>query len=276
MNVTTVNVRVRADDEDLASGLLWEAGTLGVEVRAAGESVDLLAYFEARPGLLDELRAALLPAAPASLEVRALPQVDWLARFREGFRAFEAGGFRVVPVWEHEGGHDDPSRLVVDPGRAFGTGTHETTRLCLALLRERAARAPLGRVLDLGCGSGILAVAARRLGAAYVAALDHDPEAATSARLHARLNGVSIDVLQGDGGRALRPGRFDLLLANLMAPLLLERRDEFVALLAPGGELVLSGLLVTDLPEVGAAYAGVGTLDERRDGEWAALLVTRP
>jgi ribosomal protein L11 methyltransferase len=276
MNVTCVSVRVNAEHEDLASGLLWEAGTLGVEVRPAGETVDLHAYFEARPELLDDLRAALAPATPAVIEPLPLPQVDWLARFREGFRAFDAGGFRVVPAWETDDGGDPARRLIVDPGRAFGTGTHETTRLCLALLRDSAERAPLGRVLDLGCGSGILAVAARRLGAAYVAALDHDLEAVLSAREHARRNGVAFDVLLGDGGRALRPGRFDLLLANLMAPLLLERRDELLALVAPGGELLLSGLLVSDVDALRAAYAPLGTLDERRDGEWAALRVVRP
>lgn len=273
-----MRVRVAAAAEDLAVGLLWEAGTQGVEVRAVGRAeIALLAYFAPRALLLDELKDALAPAAPLEVEAAPVPAVDWVARFREGFSAFDAAGFRIVPEWDGDARSAPAARrLVVDPGRAFGTGTHETTRLCLALLAERAASRPLGRVADVGCGSGILAVAARKLGAAHVVALDHDPEATAAARRHARLNAVDLDVVQGDGGRALAPGRFDLVLANLMAPLLLERRHELAALRAGGGALVLSGLLVSDLPAVGAAYAPLGRLAERRDGEWAALLVEQP
>ncbi len=274
-SAVAVEVRVAAQDEDLASGLLFASGTLGIEVRTLGpDAVALLAYFEPRPQLVEELRAALRPCEPLAVESAPVAQVDWVARFREGFRAFEAGGFRVLPVWEAEPAR--PGLLIVDPGRAFGTGTHETTRLCLGLLAEQARRAPLGRVLDVGCGTGILAVAARQLGATRAVALDFDPEATASARRHARLNGVELDVLLADGGRALRAGTFDLLLANLMAPLLLERRDELHALVAPGGGLILSGLLVTDLPDVRAAFGALGALEERRDGEWAALGVRLP
>lgn len=279
--VAAALVRVAAEAEDLAVGLLWEAGTQGVEVRPVGDAeVALVAYFPPRAGLLDELRRALAPATPFAVEAFDVPAVDWVARFREGFRAFEAAGFRIVPDWDADSpaapGGGATRRLVVDPGRAFGTGTHETTRLCLTLLAERAEGRRLGRVVDVGCGTGILAVAARKLGASQVVAVDNDPEATASARRHARLNAAALHVVQGDGGRALTPGRFDLVLANLMAPLLLARRDELAALASPGGVLVLSGLLVSDVPAVSAAYAGLGRITERRDGEWAALLIERP
>lgn len=275
-----VLVRVRAEAEDLAVGLLWEAGTEGVEVRSVDSGdVALIAYFAPHDGLLDDLRAALAPAAPQALESVPVQAVDWVARFREGFRAFEAAGFQIVPDWEADAAAPTagtPRRIVVDPGRAFGTGTHETTRLCLSLLADLAQRRALPRVVDVGCGTGILAVAARKLGARHVVAVDFDPEATHSARVHARLNTVALHVVQADGGRALAPGRFDLVLANLMAPLLLARRDELGALAAPGGVLVLSGLLVDDVAEVRAAYAPLGRIEEHRDGEWAALLVERP
>jgi ribosomal protein L11 methyltransferase len=195
--------------------------------------------------------------------------VDWVARFREGFRAFQAGSFEVVPVWEANVAPANPRRLVVDPGRAFGTGTHETTRLCLNAIDD--ARGPLGRVIDIGTGTGLLAVAAARRGAGLVAAVDNDPEAVASARRHADLNSVCLLVVLGDGARPFRDSAFDLVLANLMAPLLIERRHELASLLAPAGTLVLSGLLRSDLPEVAAAYEHLGRPDLTAEGEWAAL-----
>lgn len=204
--------------------------------------------------------------------------VDWVARFREGFRGFRAGSFEVVPSWDVPAGRHpgDPDLLVVDPGRAFGTGTHETTRLCLAALEAEAAARPLGRALDVGTGTGLLAVAAAKRGASLAVGADNDPEATRAARRHASLNGVSIGVVQADGGRAFRPRAFDLVLANLMASLLLERRHELIALLAGGATLIVSGLLDTDLAEVTAAYSPLGAPTIRRDGDWAALVLRNP
>jgi len=261
-------VTVAASDEELATVALWEAGTAGLEVRdAPGGRIDLLAYFadDAPP-----LTLALLPPG-AAVEPAVVPEVDWVARFREGFKAFRAGGFVVAPAWDAPGG---PSAgvLVVDPGRAFGTGTHQTTRLCLGALEELAARRRLGRTLDLGSGTALLAVAAARLGALPVFASDIDPEATRASRHHAHLNGVRLGVVRADGGRGLREGSFDLVLANLMALLLIDRSAEIRSLVAPGGALVLSGLLVDDLPPVRAAFASCGTPNERLDGEWGALV----
>jgi ribosomal protein L11 methyltransferase len=261
-------VTVAAADEDLATAVLWDAGTAGIEVRALPDGrVLLLTYFtdDAPP-----LEPALLPPG-ASVEPTEVQEVDWVERFREGFRAFRVGRFAVVPLWEAPVA-PSPDALVVDPGRAFGTGTHETTRLCLGALEDLASRRPLGRTLDLGSGTGLLAIAAGRLGAHPVFASDIDPEATSSSAHHARLNGARLRVLRADGARGLRPGSFDLVLANLMALLLVDRSAEIRALLAPGGALVLSGLLVDDLPFVRGAFAACGTPAERLDGEWGALV----
>lgn len=289
--IRAFRVRVASAAEDWATALLWEAGTTGIEVRPAGGStLDLLAYFPDTTDLA-ALRA-LLPSA--EVEPVEVPRVDWVARFRDGFQPFRAGRFHVVPVWElprHERGcncgsaaaaatPDPASRrpvasadvLAVDPGRAFGTGTHETTRLCLAALERLAVLRPLGRTLDLGAGTGILAVAASRLGASPVIASDIDPEATAASRAHAGLNGTRLQVVRADGGRGFGPASFDLVLANLMALLLVDRSAEIRALLAAGGALVLSGLLQGDVELVHEAFAACGTPLDLRDGEWAALV----
>jgi ribosomal protein L11 methylase PrmA len=292
-------VRVASAAEEWATALLWEAGTCGIEVRPAGDSgLELLAYFP-DPIEADALRS-LLPSA--EIEACEVPQVDWVARFRQGFRAFRAGRFHVVPAWErpaHDRGcscgetplaapagapkPEAPGRpaapadvLTVDPGRAFGTGTHETTRLCLTALEGLAGRRALGRTLDLGSGTGILAVAAARLGACPVVASDIDPEATAATRSHALLNAAPLAVVRADGARGLRPGCFDLVLANLMALLLVDRSAEIRSLLAPGAALVLSGLLIGDVELVHQAFAEVGTPLRLHDGEWAALLYEGP
>jgi ribosomal protein L11 methyltransferase len=265
-------LRVPPADEDLATAALWDAGTAGIEVRGPADgTLELLAYF---PDAVSETTVA--QAWPsASAELVPVPDVDWVARFREGFRAFAAGRFRIAPSWDAP--PPGPDVLLVDPGRAFGTGTHETTRLCLSALEGLAGRRRLGRTLDLGSGTGLLAVAAARLGAGPVVASDLDPEATSASLTHARLNAARLAVVRADGGTAFRPAAFDLVLANLMAPLLIERAGEVQRLLAPGAALVLSGLLVADVGDVSAAYAASGTAVELRDGEWVALVYeTRP
>lgn len=202
--------------------------------------------------------------------------MDWVARVREGFRPFSAGSFRIVPAWEGSAPAAAGERvIVVEPGLAFGTGTHESTRLCLAALEERARAGPLGHVVDVGAGSGILSVAAARLGAASVIAIELDEEALPVARRHAELNHSPIHLVRGDGARAVRPAAFDVVLANISAPLLAERAEELAGATRGHGALILSGLLVEDLPSVRAAYAAVGDIDVRVEGEWAALVVHR-
>jgi ribosomal protein L11 methyltransferase len=251
-------------------------GTDGIEVLhgAPGETI-LLAYFPDEPGLAGAVAGRLAGTAGLRVERTAVPDVDWVARFREGFRALACGGFWIAPAWDAPAAPPEGRRLlVVDPGRAFGTGTHETTRLCLRALEELAPlRDPEDLVLDVGTGSGILAVAAALLGWRRVAAVDIDPESVNSAMAHARLNHAPVAVVCGDGGAPFHRRSFAVVLANLTAPLLLSRRTELAELAAPGGALVLSGGLSSEAEALAEAYAPVGDVDLRIDGEWAGLLV---
>lgn len=270
--MVAVRVTCPAAAEDEVVTLLWERGTLGLEQLAAGENTSvMIAYFpsDAVDGLFGVVRA--IPGARA--EPANVKPVDWVAQFRAGFRAFDAGGFRILPAWEEGAASPGPRTLVVDPGQAFGTGTHETTRLCLAALERLAASPGLGRVLDVGTGSGLLAIAAIRLGARGCVAVDNDVEAILSAARHARLNRVSTSLLVGDGGRPLQRGRFETVVANLTAALLIQKSLELTGLRSAQGRLVLSGFLEPDVPELRDAYASLGPLEESRDGEWAALVI---
>jgi ribosomal protein L11 methyltransferase len=258
---------VSAADEDLATALLWEAGTQGIEIQPSSDGVVLLAYFPES----SDVEGALAPLASARVEPVPVPEVDWVRSFRETFTAFDVGRFRVVPAWEPP--PDSGLVLRIDPARAFGTGTHETTRLCLLALERLAAEGPLGRVLDLGAGTGILAVAAMRLGAERVIATDVDEEATDSIRHHAGLNDVSVLVVRGDGGRAFKAQLFDLVLANLTAPLLIERAAEMLDVVALGGRLVLSGLLSSELQEIETTYRAFPILSRTIAGEWGALVL---
>lgn len=204
-----------------------------------------------------------------------VPEVDWVARVREGFRAFSVGSFRVVPAWDPRSAAPERT-IVVEPGRAFGTGSHESTRLCLRLLEERAAAGPLGHVLDVGAGSGILSVASCLLDARCVVAVEIDDQAVPVLVRHLALNAVSVRIVRADGARALRPGAFDTVLANISAPLLSERAAELFGCLRPRGALILSGLLAEDVGAVRAAYDGRGAVDVHADGIWAALVLNSP
>ena len=269
-------VTVPAPDEDLAVALLWEAGTLGLQVTAAGGDAVLLAYFPMGAATAESILVALDPLPVARIEDAAVPEVDWVARFRESFRSFHAGSFHIVPAWAADGPGGEGRRLVVDPGQAFGTGTHESTRLSLAALEALCAARLPRRVLDVGTGSGILAIAARLLGTGMAVGIEIDPDALPAARDHAALNGVAIHLVRGDGARGVRPGAFDLVLANIAAPLLVDRARELAEACRPGGDLVLAGVLRDDVAAVrGAFTAFADSIDVRTDGEWAALVLRR-
>jgi len=267
-------IRVGRADSDLAVALLHEAGTLGLEELPSGDKETVFtAYFQDSPGIEDALAIALGGLGHA--EALAVPEVDWVARVREGFQPIACGSFWIVPSWQSRAPSPPGSLLLrVDPGRAFGTGTHETTRLCLRAI-EALSPPPPGafRLLDLGTGSGILAVAAALLGWRSVVALDVDPEAIESARNHARLNEVTLSLVLGDLGDAIAKGSFDVVVANITAPLLVSHAASVASAAKKGATLVLSGLLTSDLPEVETAYAAFGAQSAETDGEWASVMV---
>jgi ribosomal protein L11 methyltransferase len=211
-----------------------------------------------------------------ALRVRTVDDTDWTDAWRRHYVPQRIGRVVIVPSWvAHEAAADD-AVVILDPGMAFGTGLHPTTRACLALLQEVA---PLPeRVLDVGSGSGVLALAALRLGAGSAVGYDTDPLAVDAARANAERNGLGdrLAVRHGTLPEAAET-RYPLVLANLVAAILVELAPRLSAHLEPGGVLVAGGIIDARASEVADALgaAGLAVTDRRDDGEWVALRLGR-
>jgi ribosomal protein L11 methyltransferase len=222
-------------------------------------------------------RAGGTPVDPVAVRRRVAREEEWRDVWKQFFRATRVGArFVVRPSWDQDLGplgRVAPEEIVdLDPGRAFGTGAHPSTRLVIALAEELAGR-QVQRFLDLGCGSGILAIVAARLWpGARGLALDLDPEAADCSRENLARNRITT-VEARPGTLEAAAGTFDLVMANIQADVLIPLAGPLAARLAPGATLLLSGLLAADTGDVGEAYraAGLELEGRREEGEWAAL-----
>ena len=264
---------------DLLLAAIDDTAPLGVEDVARGVRV---VFRDARAR--DRAAAILATAVPdATCSPVDVPDEDWAARSQAALPAVEVGAVRVSPPWAALGA--DAARaaglieIVVNPSMGFGTGHHASTRLCLRLLQrlDLAGR----RVLDAGTGSGVLALAARRLGAARVAGIDRDPDALDSARENAGLNaaGEAVRFEHGDLAdlerRAADEPGYDVVLANLTGAVLARLARTLARLAAPGGTLILGGVLDEEESAVRGAYEAAGwhVHDRLTEAEWVGLLV---
>jgi ribosomal protein L11 methyltransferase len=292
MNYVEIVIEVARDHAEALSDALMEAGALSVSVEDADEGTDAEKPLFGEPGMEPEEaawdhsrvvaltaedadQAAIVADAAAAISLDEVPKYtlrgveeqDWVRLTQSQFDPIHIGkNIWVVPSW-HEAPDANALILELDPGLAFGTGSHPTTRLCMEWLEAHPA--PGKTVLDYGCGSGILAMVAKKLGAGEVAGVDIDPQAIESARDNAERNKVGeIGYFLPDAfaQSAHAQARFDIVVANilssplkLMAPMLSGR-------VADGGALILSGVLARQAEEVAAAYAPFIKL-----GVWAEL-----
>jgi ribosomal protein L11 methyltransferase len=242
----------------------------GVPLPPAGRAL-LVAWFADR-GAAEDARAAQGGA------VAEVADEDWGEGWKRHFRPLDVGRVRVRPSWIETPPPAGAVEVVLDPGMAFGTGTHPTTSLCLAALSDLLGARPGASVLDVGTGSGLLAIAARKLGAGRVAANDEDPVAIGVARENAARNGAAVE-LTLDPVEAI-PGTFDVVVANILANVLVALAPALAGKVAPGGALLLSGVLGPQEDEVRAAHVARGLLPvpggDRRDGEWSLVALRRP
>ena len=250
----------------------------GYRVRA-GEPVAIRAYVpssELGAVLTQRLRDALAAFDEVELTARPINQEDWSVSWREFFGPVEAGRVAIVPTWVDYEASPEQVIVRIDPGQAFGTGHHETTRLCLGALSELVV--PGASVLDVGTGSGVLAIAAIGLGAAEVDAYEIDPIAAEVARANCDANGAAGRAAVHDGALEHPARRYDLAVANISARADLALADTLAAAVAPGGLLILSGFLAEDRADVQGAYEarGFGLADAREEHEWVLLVLHAP
>jgi len=254
-----LSVRTSGLSLDALSGAMYLAGFEGIEILdpgAEGLPVTVRAYAVARHGLEELARVA---AAVPGCEVGLIEEIeieDWAEGWKKHFQPQEIGKSLVVlPPWVSPKHHPDRLPVVIKPGHAFGTGTHATTRLVLeALERARPFLPTRGPVVDLGTGSGILAIAAAKLGLAPVTAIDIDPEALVEAQENARTNAVHLLVRTVEGDVQDVPDGARLVLANLSAPVHRTIARTLAPRLQPGGRALLSGLLADETDGIVEAW----------------------
>lgn len=297
MSWTEIVIDIALADAEALSDALMETGALSVSVEDADEGTEAEQPLFGEPGMapqaeawersrvvaLTELdanqaqivalaaRMAGLATVPA-FTLRAVAEQDWVRLTQSQFAPIHIGkNIWVVPSW-HEA--PDPHALILelDPGLAFGTGSHPTTRLCMEWLEAHPA--PQGAVLDYGCGSGILAIVARKLGAADVIGVDIDPQAIESARANSSRNHCEVEYYLPDAfvKSYHADQRFDIVVANILSSPLILMAPMLSGRVAPGGALILSGVLARQAQEVIAAYAPFIKLAvwAEQDG-WVAL-----
>jgi ribosomal protein L11 methyltransferase len=300
MSWTEVVIEIAREHAEALSDALMEAGALSVSVEDADEGTDQEKPLFGEPGMepteaawdhsrvvaltdVDADQAAIVAEAAAAIGIdttpsfttRAVADEDWVRLTQSQFAPIHIGkNIWVVPSW-HEAPDPDALILELDPGLAFGTGSHPTTRLCMEWLEAHPA--PGKTVLDYGCGSGILAMVAKKIGAGDVAGVDIDPQAIESARDNAARNQCEIAYYLPDSFAASdkahhATGKFDTVVANILSSPLKLMAPMLAGRVAPGGSLVLSGVLARQAEEVAEAYAPFITLGvwAEQDG-WVAL-----
>jgi ribosomal protein L11 methyltransferase len=286
MSLIEIKAEIPSDTVEAVDTLLQELGVEGWSLLedAIAKRAWVMGIFASEAGARSHW-AELQPQLPMTPEpaMRMLADQDWRDSYKAHFKAWRFGRLHWVPVWERETYALPPGDAVIwlDPGLAFGTGNHETTRLCCERLVTFAQdNGTTGRVIDAGCGSGILALSAAKLGFKDVAAFDNDPEAVRVSRQNAVLNSMAgdVDFFTGDLVTGLTGHQADLVLANIQADVLMRFVKELLAAVAPGGQLVLSGILAMELEKVRDVFAAAAPgweVQTRILGEWSDLALAQ-
>ncbi len=294
-----VCVKTNEELADIVSSALMDAGAGGVEIEggaaipvmhdelrpdiAASDTVNVIAYFgedgfdEALRQINESLETIKHSGETGILELSAqsIPDTDWNENFKKHFTAFRAAGNIVVkPSWEDYGAKDGEVVIEIDPGMAFGSGVHETTKMCLELIQKHMQKG--ASVLDVGCGSGILGIACAKLGAGKVLALDNDSVSVKVAADNAKANGADImevrksDLLSDAGG-----GKYDIVLANIVADIIIRLNTNVSEYMKPDAVYIISGIIEDRLGDVLKSLEENGfiTVETLAMADWRAIAV---
>lgn len=260
-------------DADAFTPTVWEDIETG--------SVRLDIFLEDATTADDVETAVRATAELAGIEVTlsrdTLPAADWSEAWKRFFHVEHiTDRITIRPSWEDYAAREGEVVITLDPGMSFGTGKHPTTRACLEFLDTLAVGDLSRPVLDMGCGSGILSIAAKKLGFTHVRGFDYDADAVVVAKENAALNEVVVPYETRDLANNLDQGA--VILANILGPVLIEYAAEVTCAVLPGGALVASGILDSLYPEVKAAFEkyGLQEVSSRLIGEWRSGLFTRP
>lgn len=264
-----LRVEVDRASADALSDALMDAGAQSASVDGLDgpkPAVNALFPTDADPDAALALAVASSGVACSAARVSRVDDEDWVRKSQAQFTPFRVGRLWIGATW-HEAPHDAQAIVRIDPGLAFGTGSHPTTRLVLGFL-ERVVRGGES-VLDYGCGSGILAIAAAKLGAGPIDAVDIDPQAVEVTHANARANAVE---LRASLPEALERGSYDLVVANILAQPLIELAPALSSRARRGGRIALAGILDSQAEEVRAAYAATFdmSIGEREEG-WSLV-----
>lgn len=275
-----LKLSVPAETNQSLIAMLTQKGCLGF----LEEENSLTAYFTENcdmQGVVRELTIIKALREQAGIEglftfrYALMPDEDWNETWKKNFVPLDVGkGFTILPPWERR----SPGRinLIIDPGMAFGTGHHETTRSCLILMEKYDGLAAKERFLDLGTGSGLLAIAAAKMGYKRIIAVDTDPLATDAARLNIAINQTpNVEVREGSITEAA--DSFNCITANIISGVLIQLAPDIAAHLEPSGIAILSGILTEQADEVSAAMqkAGLGIRERFQDGKWISFVAGR-
>ncbi len=225
-------------------------------------------------GRLSQIESFGLDGGPLTVEVKELENTDWNNEWKKHYKPFEVGNRLVIkPSWEEYEATDDRLIIEIDPGGAFGSGTHETTSMCMEMLEENVT-ADMD-VFDIGCGSGILGIAAAKLGAKSVIAVDLDEAAVMTTQENAVRNNVSDNFTVHHGNLMdVVSGKADIIVANIIADIIILLAKDLRTFMKPGGLFISSGIIDDKIDAVkeGLEASGFEIVEVRRRGEWAAIL----
>jgi ribosomal protein L11 methyltransferase len=267
--------------EALAS-YLFDLGSVGLESVEEADVAVLKAFFQDFPPT-EDLRTFCRDAArriqhswEPEIQIRVIVQEDWAENWKLHFQSIRIGRqLCISPPWDTET-EAELIRIVIHPGMAFGTGQHPTTKGCLELIEAAIDAAPPQGVLDVGTGSGILAIAACKLGAGEVHAIDTDPVACRIALENAAANGCSSRLQVTSSWTSLKDGPFDMVIANLSTNLLCDLAPDLARRVCIGGAFICSGFLTADEHTVRNSYPDFSPHLRRQEGGWTTLLMRRP